>query len=207
MIRQHFDRPNPRPRPASRPEKKGSKIFARISAGIPGPSSEMTICTTSPEVGAPAVSASLTQMSIVKLPFWPMASSEFTHNARSATRSCTASAAIESGSRRFGRCSCGLLCGGFRAQFRQHVVGQLDQVDLVPTSIAAAGRTASDRPAFRGAESLRVDRRQTPPALGIRFFAQQGLCAAGNVCQRVIEFVPGAVGKLFERFELGVLQL
>jgi hypothetical protein len=56
------------------------------------------------------------------------------------------------------------------------------------------------------AHCLAMDGREFALPLGIGFVFEQSLSAGGDIGERIIDLVAGAVGQLFERLELGVLE-
>ena len=52
------------------------------------------------------------------------------------------------------------------------------------------------------AQRLLMNRFERAAALGMRFVAQQRLRTGGDVRQRIVDLVAGAVGQLFQRVEL-----
>ena len=81
-------------------------------------------------------------------------------------------------------------------------------IDIGERTVGAGGPGEEHQPTdeITGPERLIDDRRQTPAALGIAFIEQERLRPGGDVGQRIVDFVPRAVGQLADRLEAGLAE-
>ena len=81
-------------------------------------------------------------------------------------------------------------------------------IDIGEHTVGARGPGEEHHPAdeITGPERLIDDRRQTPAALGIAFIEQERLRPGGDVGQRIVDFVPRAVGQFADRVEAGLAE-